>query len=53
VREHYDVTSAGRRRALALGAIAVDYVQMQAVLDRKALAMAADDDAIELSAVLR
>lgn len=38
VREHFDVTSAVRRRALALGAVPVDYLQMQAVLDRKTVA---------------
>lgn len=36
VREHYDVTTAVRRRAISLGAVPVDYLQMQAVLDRKA-----------------
>lgn len=34
-REHFDVTSAVRRQALAMGAIPVDYLQMQAVLARK------------------
>jgi hypothetical protein len=39
-REHYDVTSAMRRRAIALGAVPVDYLEMQAVLTRKVAAAA-------------
>lgn len=35
VREHFDVTSSVRRRAIALGAIPVDYLGMQAVLKRE------------------
>ncbi|TCK65829.1 DUF4031 domain-containing protein [Curtobacterium sp. PhB136] len=50
LREHYDVTSAVRRRALAMGAVPVDYVQMQAVLDRKALTMVVDAEQVSLPA---
>jgi hypothetical protein len=39
-RQHFDVTSAVRRRAIALGAIPVDYLGMQAILQRKASLMA-------------
>lgn len=39
-REHFDVTSAVRRRAIALGAFPVDYLGMQTVLQRKVNRMA-------------